>query len=182
MNLPDTEPVNDESAIWSLQLELLTWAEALLGQRDPSKLLCKPDYHPDGPQLRFNCDQNKVWAELSPKCKHSWTSTVYDLAHETIHLLDPIVGTANYLEEGVAVAFTWYVRGIYGFSCTPPTSEKYERAFASVKCLPEAALLSARRIRSKFGCLSAVTSKDLLQLYPDFDHGVANLLASKFKR
>ena len=44
---------------------------------------------------------------MSDNGRFYWPTVVYELAHETVHLLNPVfLGEANYLEEGVAVAFS----------------------------------------------------------------------------
>lgn len=170
--------------MWSLQLELLSWAETLFGIRDPSRILCQPCFHnSERPEIRFTLDDSGAFAVLGCDAKRDWSYAVYQLAHETVHLLNPVkLGQANYLEEGVAVAMSLHVSRIYGFSFLAPSSSKYGKALKLVNKLPEGAILSARRIRREVGRFSAVSTEDLLKLYPPpaLDPAIANALTTSF--
>ena len=179
MNLPSTDPQDDTVARWELQLELLAWAEQLYGPRTPSYRLCKPQFHDKGPQTRFTCDGRGVCAELGPKARRDWAFAVFQLAHETVHLLDPVVrGKANNLEEGVAVAFSFYVQPRYEIDIQT-SEEPYVRAHALVSTLPGGHLATGR-IRREVGRLSAVTAENLLGLFPDLAPDIASALTCKF--
>ena len=59
-----------------------------------------------------------AFAELSRASECYWPTVVFEMAHETVHLLNPVPGNANNLEEGVAVAFSLRVQPSYGI-CYP---------------------------------------------------------------
>ena len=44
MKLPQTNPRDDPSALWALQMELLSIAESVLGRRDQSKKVYQPQF------------------------------------------------------------------------------------------------------------------------------------------
>ncbi len=163
LTLPDTEPQCDKVTMWSLQLELLTWAEALFGIRDPSRILCQPCFHnSERPEIQFTLDDSGAFAVLGCDAKRDWSYAVYQLAHETVHLLNPVkLGQANFLA---------------------PSSSKYGKALKLVDKLPEGAILSARRIRREVGRFSAVSPEDLLKIYPPpaLDPAIANALTTSF--
>ena len=188
MKLPHTQPIHDPASLWKMQLILLAIAEAMFGPRDASYKLYQPQFYEDGPNLRFTPDQAGIFVEMSHNGRFYWPTVVYEMAHETVHLLNPgVLGTANNLEEGVAVAFSIYAQEYYDVKVQRPSPNnqdevEYHIALSLVESLPDGALASAGRLRRQFGRLSAVMYEDLLELYPDLDHGLANLLASKFKR
>ena len=57
------------------------------------------------------------------------------MAHETVHLLNPMVGTTTNLEEGVAVAFSFHIQPAYGINVRPGTTA-YNHAYGMVCHLP----------------------------------------------
>lgn len=202
MKLPSSKPIDDPEGVWTLQLQLLHLAEGIFGPRDSllksyqpqfadggsltilSGLeLCRPRFTEDGPQINFDFDKKWVFAELSTNGEYYWPTVLYELAHETIHLLNPgTLGTANYLEEGVAVAFSIYAQ--LWFSTpriqTPSEGSKYDRAFRLVNALPGPLLTNTSRIRRDVGRFSEVKPQDLVRLFPDIDMQLANELTRKF--
>lgn len=182
MKLPDTKPQCDPEALWSLQLELLTRVEAYFGKRDSSIVLCQPRFHDcDRPEIQFTPDNFGVFAVLGCDAKFNWSYALYQLSHETVHLLDPVFrGMGNFLEEGVAVAISLHFSRLYGLNFIAPSTGMYRNALNLVNELPEGAILSARRIRMELGKFSGVTRDDLIQLYPKLDSSVATHLARKF--
>ncbi len=107
---------------------------------------------------------------LSYASKNYWPTVLYEMAHETIHLLNPISGSANWLEEGVAVEFSIYAQQKFSLPCIQsPDSGSYRQALDMVRLLPGGALCSAYRVRDAFGSLSSVTFDQLCELFPDHD-------------
>ena len=183
VNLPTTEPKNDPAGVWAVQLHLFRIAEDLFGPRDPSIALWQPQFEDAGPNVRFSLDGLGVFAELSTNGESCWPTVIYELAHETVHLLDPgLLGTANYLEEGIAVAFSIYAQHLYCVDRvqTPCESSKYGLALKLVSALPGQPLLCAGRIRRDIGRFSAVTPQDLVRLFPTINPQLANDLTRKF--
>ena len=82
-------PGQDPSAVWSLQLQLLELAEGALGPRDGSRVMYQPVFADTGPNIRNTPNLDGAFAELSRSAEAYWPSAVYELAHETVHLLTP---------------------------------------------------------------------------------------------
>jgi hypothetical protein len=100
-------PKEAPSSLWTLQNELIQEAEALLGPRDYSKIVYQPDWNCDGPHIRYTPSKDGAFAELGFNAMNDWKMAVYQLAHETVHLLDQHGGErTNNLEEGAAVRFS----------------------------------------------------------------------------
>ncbi len=150
MRLPATQPVNDPAGLWSLQLELLAMAESLLGPREASKKIYQPQFTDDGPQLRNTRALDGAYVELSRNGQRYWPTVVFEMSHETVHLLNPIPGNTNNLEEGVAVAFSLHVQSSYGISI-PVSMPSYLYALRLVQALPEGPLGAAARVRRQVG-------------------------------
>ena len=181
MRLPATQPVNGPAGLWALQLELLGMAESLLGPRDASKKICRPRFTDEGPQIRNTPDLDGAYVELSRNGQRYWPTVVFEMSHETVHLLNPIPGNTNNLEEGVAVAFSLHVQASYGISI-PVTMPSYLYALRLVQALSGDPLAAAARVRRQSGSLSAATPQSLAELFPEVDGGVLANLAGGFVR
>lgn len=109
-----------------------------------------------------------------------WPTVVFELAHEVVHLLDPIAGNGNKLEEGVAVEFSIYVQKKLGVPVVQqPTRGFCFEALSLVRMLPGGVFESARRIRHAAGPLSRVTTKALQGIYPELGIGVVRRLCQQ---
>ena len=181
MKLPATNPRDDPERLWAMQADLLVIAESVLGPRDSSKEICAPRFVDDGPYIRNSPNMGAAWVELSRNGENYWPTVVYEMAHETVHLLNPIAGNANNLEEGVAVAFSLYVQPVYGI-CNPPRMKSYLCALGLVVALPGGPLEAGRRVREQIGALSAATVEDLRELFPSADVAVLSKLVEEFDR
>ena len=182
MQLPQTSPRNDPVTLWALQQNLLSIAEAALGARDTSKKICQPGFTDDGPYIRNTPELDGAFAELSRNSEYYWPTAVYEMAHETVHLLNPVPGKGNYLGEGVAVAFSVYVQTLFGLQPQPIGLASYRRALELVCRLPNGPLEAARQIRASVGALSQVTTQHLVDLFPDVDRETLSNLAAPFVR
>ena len=181
MQLPATQPVNDPAGLWSLQLELLELAESLLGPRDASKKIYQPQFTDEGPQLRNTPSLDGAYVELSRNGERYWPTVVFEMSHETVHLLNPVPGNASNLEEGVAVAFSLHVQSSYGISVRV-AMPSYLCALRLVQALPESPLGAGARVRRQVGSLSAATPQCLAELFPGVDGSVLANLAEEFAR
>ncbi len=124
-----------------------------------------------------------AWAELSRNGERYWPTVVFEMAHETVHLLNPIPGNTNYLEEGVAVTFSLSAQLLYGINVSVPSSEKlYLLALELVAMLPGDPLEAGRRVRERVGALGAARVQDLEQLFPGVEVSLLGKLVEEFDR
>ena len=182
MKLPETNPRDDTAGLWALQLELLSIAESILGPRDVSKKIYQPEFtNGDIPSISNTPNLDGAFVLLSRLGKCSWPETVFEMAHETVHLLNPVCGNANYLEEGVAVAFSLGVQQLYGVS-VQPSMKSYLYALQLVAILPGGPFEAGKGIRERVGALSDARVEDLGELFPNVDKTVLSKLAEEFVR
>lgn len=181
IQLPETKPLDDPEAMWALQVHLLSTAESILGRRDLSKKIYQPQFSADGPRIRNTPKLDGAFTELSRAGECYWPAVVFEMAHETVHLLDPVPGDTNNFEEGVAVAFSLHVQPSFGV-CIQPSMPSYLSAFQLVCTLPGGPLRAARRARDRFGALNAITIQDLQGLFPSVGEEVLRKLAERFTR
>ena len=180
MQLPETKPRDDPHALWSLQVELMSMAQSLLGHRDTSKQVYQPQFTDNGPCIRNTPNLDGAFAELSQSAGSSWPLAVFQMAHETVHLLNPVPGGTNNLEEGVAVAFSLQVQPSYGIS-VQISDPCYEHVLQLASMLPGGPLKAARHLRDCVGALSKVTTQDIEDLFPNIDRVVSSKLAEPFE-
>ncbi len=182
MRIPQTTPRDDPSALWALQMELLSMAESVLGPRDASKKIWQPQFANDGPRIRNTPNLDGAFAELSRAGECYWPTIVYEMAHETVHLLNPIPGDTNNLEEGVAVEFSLKAQQSYDIVIQKPSMESYLHVLQLVSMLPEGSLEAAKRVRDRVGALSDVTAQQLGELFPNVAGVILNKLTERFIR
>ena len=165
-----------------MQSHLLKLAEDTLGQRDASKLICQPTFADVGPHIRNKPNLDGAFAELSRNAEVYWPTTVYELAHETVHLLNPKPGVGNWLAEGIAVAFSVYAQRRYNSGPQRINEQSYRRALQLVSELPDGPLAAGRRIRATCGSLDNATQSILDTLFPSADPEMLAELCQTFDR
>ena len=100
-------PVDSPEVLWTLQNDFLDEAQSRLGDRRMDKKIYQPSWDADGPHICHASTKDGAFAKLSDCAKKNWKLAIYQLAHETVHLLDQHEGTVtNLLEEGLAVKFS----------------------------------------------------------------------------
>ena len=181
IQLPETMPRDTPEALWALQLELLSMAESTLGHRDITKKIYSPQFSDEGPCIRNTPNLDGAFAELSRAGECYWPTVVFEMAHETVHLLNPVPGNANNLEEGVSVAFSLRVQYSYGISIQP-SIPAYLQAFQISSMLPGGPLRAAKRVRDRVDSLNDITAQGLRELFPSIDEVVCGRLAERFIR
>lgn len=179
---PHLKPVSSEPYIRSLQNFMLEQAESKLGQREVGKIIYPPQFHEDPeskPCIVNSMNLDGAWSCLSVGSKTNWECAYYEIAHETVHLLNPVVGNTNYLEEGIAVVFAEEMLKFYGI---PPINIKcpyYKKARELANQLPGDTFEAAKKIRAEYHSLGAVSSEDLISLFPSLNNDIAIMLCKK---
>ena len=176
----DSSPQDAPPALWALQQDLLALAEHLLGPRDRSKQICQPVFNHDGPFLRNTPHLDGAFAVLSLNAAGYWPTAIYEMAHETVHLLNPIAGETNFLEEGIAVAFSMYALDAYSLPPFETPVVSYTEALKLVRALAPDVFAAGRRIRESAGALSKATQRDLAILFPAVDRAILCRLSQPF--
>jgi len=179
MQFPVARPDAEPSFLWWLQNDLLSVAESNLGLRDQSKKIYQPAFDIHGPRLINTPTFDGAFAQLSPNAAGYWPTAVYELAHETVHLLNPTAANTNWLEEGIAVAFSVFALDHYNLSAQRPTSGSYVEALVLVQDLPDGPFPTARRVREVAGALNAVSYEQLTDIVPWHDQSKLRQLATR---
>ena len=177
-----SSPGEDPSMLWSVQLQLLRLAEDILGPRDASKIICQPVFTDHDPNICNTPNLDGAFAELSRKAETYWPTVIFELAHETVHLLDPKPGVGVWLSEGMAVAFSNYAQHCYGMEPQNHSMEPYRRSLELVSVLPPGAPKAGRRIRDACGSLDNATQCILETLFPSVAPETLTELCKPFER
>nr|QFE31781.1 hypothetical protein MS307 [uncultured bacterium] len=168
MQLPSSVLETDQAALSALQRQLIELAEGALGVRDKSKTIGLPQFEESGPYIiNFPAPWNMAQTVLSFRSKSYWPTALYEMAHETVHLRNPISGYTNWLEEGVAVAFAVYAQQQFGVQpIHKPESGAYLEALHMVESLVDGPFVSGRRVREHFGSLGNASAVKMYSLFP----------------
>ena len=174
-------PVADPKALWNLQLELLHLAEQVLGPRDKTKTIGAPSFHDDVPYTQLTTLPDGAFVVLSRGAERYLPTTIYEMAHETVHLLNPVKrDEANYLEEGIAVEFSIIAQRHFNVSIQKPETGGYSDALRLVRLLTPSPMEVGRAIRENVGALSKATFSDLESLFEEASKGDLRALCEKF--
>jgi hypothetical protein len=181
---PSASPEESPEALWALQLKLDAYAQKIFGPRNPNKKLYQPTFEAGGPNVRNTESLDGGFAELSLTAAKSWPAAINELAHETIHLLDPRVAFpkgegASWLEEGIAVNFSIVISNAVG-NQGKVSLKKYRLANGLVNRLGGDMFRIASDIRRKCGHFSDATTSDILEVAPNLPKHIAEKLCANF--
>jgi hypothetical protein len=179
VSVPISRPNEDAAALWRLQGELMALAEALLGTRDSAKQICQPVFSERGPCMCNTPALEGAFAELSLNAAGYWPTAIFELAHETVHLLNPTVQHTNWLEEGVAVAFSLHALRHYDLPPQHIALATYREAHELAEALPGGTFAAAKAVRAMAGALNAVNLTHLQVVAPKHDRTQLERLASR---
>ena len=156
ITFPADRPDAPESGAvgWAIQNILFAHAERLLGPRDPAKRIFQPVFRSHGPILINTPSFDGAFAALSPNAAGYWP----------------------------ALFSNWHTRRFIcwtRFRATrhPTASSVYAEAVSLISELPAPTFDSLRLVRTAAGRLSAVTSAQLITLFPDLPAATARRLA-----
>ncbi len=161
---------------------LLNEVEQRFGSRDHLFTIVGIEFREGGvPQCWFPGNRKHVVIQLSTSCLADVRRSVFQLAHECVHLLNPVLsGTASVLEEGLATLFSLQqTEALFG-SRYPVGDAAYERAAQLVGPLLRADAGAIQRLRSDGKSLSAVTAADVRNVYPDLPDDHVDELCQRF--
>lgn len=181
MNFNNSQPVNDKPGLWRLQMELMAEAERFFGSRDQSKKIYQPSWDVDWPHVRYTPNKDGAFAELGFNAKTDWKMVVYQLAHETVHLLDQHGGKQTHLlEEGAAVRFSLDMMRKYGFDTAGlPKANTYKTALTLFDSLGNEPYLIAKDLRVKCGNFISFDAAAIKAKCPDVSENIISEMLSK---
>jgi hypothetical protein len=181
---------NDPLPSLTRQLGLfLEEAEALFGPRDRSFTLLGIEFN-DGPNRLVypNTHHDQIIVQLSNESRDSRDQALFQLAHETVHVLSPVdVGTTTALEEGLATYFSLtaphFADPTYaqrGEATLTGKFQAYRDALNDVRALLSVDRKVIGRIRRANRLFASITAKRLREAAPHCSAEVAGRLTRTF--
>ncbi|HET6979019.1 MAG TPA: hypothetical protein VFI24_21985 [Pyrinomonadaceae bacterium] len=161
-------------------LKILEEAEHLFGPRDSSIELLEPriseKFYAQGYGNR------KIRIYLTSRCKNEPWLASYNLAHEAIHMLSPVVwGKAAVLEEGLATHFAFkYLKRVHGIQLTTSGSRKYDAAERGVSSLLANNEFLIKELRVHQPVISQIDEKLMIEV-GNVEPSLAKFLCSDFE-
>ncbi len=161
--------------------QMLQMVESEFGPLDKSYTILGIEFRDGVPQVWFP-DKHKcchIVIQLSREAMQEPVRALWQLAHESVHLLDPHPGGGNVLEEGVAAHFA--VRYLAQLNCSFPTGDpRYDEASSLVEQLLAARPGAIRELRAQHGPLHSVTAAQISAVCPGVECSIAERLARDF--
>ena len=163
--------------------DMLYLAEDLFGPRDLSYTPLGIEFIPDGPGGFFPRDRKHIIIRLGFDAATDMLQACYQLAHETVHVLAPVVGITNNLEEGVATYFsTYYMEVAMGMPNWKPTLPSYKEVLGKVLPLFYMDKYCIRKLRSEQPEFTKMTEEQIHRTFPDLSAEDVKFLLSEFNR
>jgi hypothetical protein len=163
---PREETEGNKKLLHAAMLVILLKVQDLYGDGDDTELHSTPVFL-DQPQSQIapiKDDHGKVVLGLGSYVR-SWEDVFYEICHEGLHLLDPVINVANgevkvsALEEGCAVKFAEqiyeehikpYCNNVPLTSPIAATDSQYFSAYSAAKKIPNEILKEVRRVFERF--------------------------------
>jgi hypothetical protein len=169
--------------------QMLSEAEELYGHRDLNWTPIGVEFFDcTVPHIWFPGNRNQVAIRLTLSASNDLNEALWQLAHETVHILGPVgTGNANNLEEGVATHFALNVSHYTDKSRVPLFRQNleqtpYHSALQDCEALLQMDPGIINELRKQQPYLSLITAKQMLDVLPSCDRALAERLASRFPR
>jgi hypothetical protein len=182
----------DNDALPSLTRQLglfLEKAEGLFGPRNKSFTLLGIEFYDGQNRVSYpNADRNQIVIQLSKESRGNHDQALFQLAHETVHVLAPVdVGTSTVLEEGLATYFSLtapdFVDPTYAQRSEATLTGKfqaYRDALDDVRSLLSVDPTVIARIRKANELFKSLTARRLCNVAPHCSAEVADRLTHTF--
>ncbi|HTO14422.1 MAG TPA: hypothetical protein VLZ83_01565 [Edaphocola sp.] len=161
---------------------ILKVAEEKYGQRDKLFTILGIELNQlDYPQIWFPEHTNNIIIQLTSDCLYDINRAVYQLAHEAIHCLNPVLGEdTNYLEEGLATHFALEYTKLNGYGNWEVSNPAYAKALSLVEQIFKIEPQIIEKIKVIKGNLFFVERNDLLNINKNIPELLAEELTRKF--
>jgi hypothetical protein len=168
--------------------DTLKMAQELLGPRDKSYTILGIEFITQGPpSVWYPGNRKDIIIQLTTKASCDMRRALFQLAHETVHILSPTGGPyrATILEEGLATYFSlYYLEKIHipvqrDYIDNPKYQSAYDDIVSLTKEYPDA-LEKIKNIRKDQPFISGITYEQLKQTFPKIGDQLAQRLTMIF--
>ncbi len=160
--------------------QILEMVESEFGPRDKRYTILGIEFRNGVPQIWFPENCGNVVIQLSREAMQEPKRALFQLAHESVHLLDPHAGGANLLEEGTATRFALHYITTE-FRCPYRTGDqRYDEASCLVQKLVNARPDALKELRRLHGPLRGVTAAQIRDIALELECSIAERLAQDF--
>ena len=162
--------------------QMLSQAESEFGERDGSFTLLGVEFGGEIPCIWFPGCKKNISVRLNISALGSEAQACFQLAHEVIHLLSPVTGGTNVLEEGLATYFSvlWVKRNLSVDMSPEPSS--YANAMNLVVDLIGCNHMAIKNIRKTEPSFLKIGPEMLLSECPHLGPEKAEMLVQMFER
>ena len=161
--------------------DMLIKAEKMFGARDYSYTVLGVEFSCEGPCIWYSENRRFITILISSDVD-SYSRVLYQLAHETVHLLAPTGGSnATNLEEGVACYFaSHYMKEAVKEERWKPADPRYRHALKIVSPLLDSDLGCIRRLRERQPSFTKMSVDDIRSEFPKISDADTHFLVRKF--
>jgi hypothetical protein len=167
--------------------EMLSKAEELYGRRDMDWTPIGVEFFAgDVPRIWFPGGRKHVAIRLTLAALNDLNEALWQLAHETVHVLGPVEGNTNNLEEGVATHFALSVphydtsRVTLFRQSVEASASAYSSPLRDYEALLQIDSGVIKKLRKQQSYLSRITARQILDVLPSCDATLAVRLADRF--
>ncbi len=171
---------------WTLAMrlgDLLYKAESQFGTRDMAYTILGVEFQGDTAQIPrciIQGERKHIIVQLTASAMKDPHQAMFQLAHECIHLLDPILLTTTVLEEGVAVHFSLEATTV-DINALLVHNPNYGAACLQVRRLLALRPNAVKEFRRLYGPMHSATAEQLYSICPQIGTTGAEELARPFK-
>jgi hypothetical protein len=160
---------------------MISEVEELFGPRNHDYTILGVEFSGTIPGIWFPRDCKHIAIQLGKPAMMDFNKAHFQLAHETVHLLDPVVGgTQNVLEEGLATFYQ--LRYIHRLDPNYFTGDaKYDAACMFALRLMAESPNAIKTLRAQGQTISALTAQQLRGAGVGLTNDEANILALPFQ-
>lgn len=161
--------------------QILEIVENEFGPRDKNYTILGVEFRDGVSQTWFPKNCGNVVIQLSREAMQDPVRALFQLAHESVHLLNPCPGGTNVLEEGAATSFSLRYITQLGYSYGVG-DKQYEEASRLVEGLVGIRPDALKVLRRLHGPLRGITAAQIQDVSPKIEHSVAERLTQDFQK
>ena len=177
----------ESGCLYSLTLashlgHMLEMAEQRFGPRDKSYTILGFEFRAGLPQIWFPGDGMNVIVQLDSSTMNDPNLTLFQMAHECVHLLTPVIpADVSVLEEGLATYFSKEYMASHVGGVWFTDDQKYGHAEILARKLLLLNADAIKSLRKIVPVISQATAQDILKICPNLPSHLSEQLVVSFQ-